>query len=855
MMLILFTMNGFIFRSYIFKNDFFKKYILKKMYMKLTLKNFKCYENRIFEFSNILTLIQGVSGKGKSTIFNAILFVLYDKIKKPQMYGKTSCQVEFIFENYKITRSKTPNRLVLIIDGENEYIDDAAQNIIDKKFGDIFEFTSYINQNPTKSFMMISPAEKLKFLQKLVFKDIDLNDIKDKNKTEITLRKDALNKNINNLELASKIFQDMEKPIQVEFPLKGKKINYEKLTKNEEIKLKNCNIRIKKAESENMKIQDELNDIKILLNYISLKEENIENIINQLEYLTLEEKNLNYQGDDKLDEYNTKLKKLLSQKSVIQMKIQYQNDIKKLLNMKQTEIEKYNKEMNKIDNILWKEYAKDETENIIKDLKDCLKDAKHVSYLKKQIESCNKDGNKNSEELENLKNTIQKNRDILSDKILFLEKLEQQKNIYKCPSCSVKLQISDDGLYIPDLDEDLLDKNINDINVIKNDIDHLKKDIKKLEKIIPEYENKLYTVNKLETELNEILSQYEDDICEINILEDLENMNKYYNYQTKIEHKKLDIQNNISEGNFSSSYLIFEKDIKELKKNIDNSDELSEFDDCDIDNEEELRNIIIQEQKNKDNIKRLTKELTSKTNEKIKYEDDLLNKKNKHIEMYGSIKDITELEHIIGSNKKIIEENKNNMELCLNNLEQITKYNLYIENKTKYLKFKNEVSEYENNVKECRKKYDAALKLKEKISEAEAIYLFNIIESINSHAQIYLEYFFPEDPIIIKLLSFKETKDNNKPQINVEIDYKGMEFLFDDLSGGEQARVNLAFTLALNEIFNSKILLLDECTANINEDLTTMIFDTLKEHFKDKYVIVIAHQVIEGIFDDILKLV
>ena len=315
------------------------------------------------------------------------------------MYGKTSCQVEFIFENYKITRSKTPNRLVLIIDDENQYIDDAAQNIIDKKFGDIFEFTSYINQNPTKSFMMISPAEKLKFLQKLVFKDIDLNDIKDKNKTEITLRKDALNKNINNLELASKIFQDMDKPIPVEFPLKGKKINYEKLNKNEEIKLKNCSIRIKKAENENVNLQNELNAIKILLNYISLKEENIENITKQLECLTLEEKNLNYQGDDKLQEYNAKLKQLLSRKNVIQMKIQYQNDIKKLSTMKQTEIEKYNKEINKIDNILWKEYAKDETENIIKDLKDCLKDAKHVSYLKKQIESCNKDGNKNSEEL------------------------------------------------------------------------------------------------------------------------------------------------------------------------------------------------------------------------------------------------------------------------------------------------------------------------------------------------------------------------------------------------------------------------------------------------------------------------
>jgi len=102
-------------------------------------------------------------------------------------------------------------------------------------------------------------------------------------------------------------------------------------------------------------------------------------------------------------------------------------------------------------------------------------------------------------------------------------------------------------------------------------------------------------------------------------------------------------------------------------------------------------------------------------------------------------------------------------------------------------------------------------------------------------------------------MSFKETKKNNKPQINLEIDYKGMEADLSTLSGGELARVVLAFTLALNEMFNSPLLLLDECTASLDQDLTTTVFDAIRENFKSKTVIVEAHQVVDGVFDKIIK--
>ena len=56
--------------------------------MKLILENIKSYTNKTFEFNDGITLIQGKSGSGKSSIFHAILFVLFGKFKDIVKIGK-----------------------------------------------------------------------------------------------------------------------------------------------------------------------------------------------------------------------------------------------------------------------------------------------------------------------------------------------------------------------------------------------------------------------------------------------------------------------------------------------------------------------------------------------------------------------------------------------------------------------------------------------------------------------------------------------------------------------------------------------------------------------------------------------
>ena len=82
--------------------------------MKLHLRNFRCYEDKVFDFGESgVTLLSGPSGVGKSTIMLAIHFVLFGVGTKLPTHGKKSCSVELVLPDIKIVRSKGPVRLVV----------------------------------------------------------------------------------------------------------------------------------------------------------------------------------------------------------------------------------------------------------------------------------------------------------------------------------------------------------------------------------------------------------------------------------------------------------------------------------------------------------------------------------------------------------------------------------------------------------------------------------------------------------------------------------------------------------------------------------------------------------------------
>lgn len=139
--------------------------------MKLTLKHFRCYrDEKRFELNRGMICIRGNSGKGKSTIVTAILWVLYGKERDVVPTGtnlKTEVTLE-INDIFKIVRSKKPEMLKVIYNTA-VYDGDIAQSIIDGVFlpYELFRCTSCASIDDHNIFLYMSQTERSRILEML----------------------------------------------------------------------------------------------------------------------------------------------------------------------------------------------------------------------------------------------------------------------------------------------------------------------------------------------------------------------------------------------------------------------------------------------------------------------------------------------------------------------------------------------------------------------------------------------------------------------------------------------------------------------------------------------------------------
>jgi len=304
--------------------------------MKLRLVNFRCYSDSSFDFGEDgLHLISAPSGHGKSSILMAINFVLYGTGQKVVSHGQTSCSVEFTFQDLYIIRKKKPNNLIVKID-DKTFQDEVAQNIINQKFGTSFNVTGYIAQNALNSFIVMGPSEKLSFLEKFSFNDINLEEIRTKCKNLIQKNNETFIKIVSQIQTIEQVISELTLPIEVIFPLKTK--NIELTTKNEEIRYKNCEKNIKKNSHIFSKTQKELNETLILNSFIQNKDENIEGLSLTLENLSLEEQSSDYIGDEELKILKKRLQTIIEFKDFKNIRSQFEESSNQLEIMKEKEI-------------------------------------------------------------------------------------------------------------------------------------------------------------------------------------------------------------------------------------------------------------------------------------------------------------------------------------------------------------------------------------------------------------------------------------------------------------------------------------------------------------------------------------
>ena len=805
--------------------------------MKIRLKNFRCYTDKEFDFGEDgLSLLSGQSGSGKSTIMMGITFALYGTGTKLCTFGKTSMKVELEFQKLHITRTKKPNRLVVKDTSiDEEYEDESAQNIIYEKFGKTFDITSYLQQNGYGSFITMSPVEKLAFLERFAFIGIDLGKIKGKCQTIIKKRNEELISATSQLQMITEHLETLEKPQKNSFPFKTK--NKEKFINNEKIRLKNSQTGIKKTLKKLELLKREFTDTKILKTQIEAKKDIIREKRKKIDELGKQKEEIDFKGEEYLENLQKILKEYIAEKEYHLLGKKIENDSKQLTLMEKTETENHNKLLENIKNTLWKEYGKEEINNSIKEYTELYEECETLTKLQAEREKL---GEVSEDDL----NTLKKSAGLMSSELKTLNERYQvlsiQKEVYSCPKCHTNLKLSDSGLQI--FNGNLIDTNT-DIQDVEQKIKKLSESISKLEKDILNREKKLEKINSLDSEISLIRDKYETEIPNINeVSETLEYMKEYKRTQIDLE-KKLKLT-----PQFSGSLEVFRKGIEKDKEKMEKLAKKIVNKHREI-NEEELRETISSQKRASEKLSQILNDIQSLEREIGENQNEIDIFLEKFYITYKESREIGDIEGDISEyDTKLKEYGKNEREHSLN-LEKIEEYLKIREKNDQYKEWQDKAEKLGELEKKCRDKYSASTLLKEKILQAESIAILNVINSINLHAQEYLDLFFPNDPIIVRLSPFKETKKSSKPQINIEIDYKGMEADINMLSGGEMARVVLAYTLALSEIFNSPLIMLDECTASLDGDTTSIVMEGIKKNFSHKLVIVIAHQVIEGDFD------
>ncbi|CCV02360.1 DNA double-strand break repair rad50 ATPase-like [Invertebrate iridescent virus 30] len=809
--------------------------------MKLTLKNFRCYTSQTFEFDDdAMTLISGPSGRGKTTILLAIQFVLYGLSNHRYLisHNCTSCEVVLYYKNFKIKRTKRPNILNVWIDNV-KYEDKEAQVILNKYFGLV---------NSSIFFMDLSHLEKMEFLEKIVNADCDVKELKNKIKNRLL----QLNKELAILDgqilTTQNMFELIQKPEKVKKPLINEFFGENEPSSQEDLTL------------QKQSVIQQLEDLKIIhekYNHYSTELTTIQCEIDGLQNLNLNVGDKIQQDLIELENLTIKNNTLNKLQSKILMVEETKKELKNYENIHEDQLDDLNQQLQIVN----------------QKIETCLKHKKiqKLNNLKIQYSSTllfeqkewqrqkdlltievNKIKFDNSKDLYNLEQDLQKIKhcktfNLKFDKNDVLNQIEALKlnffKNYNCPNCDHSFSINMDTF---------------DLHTqVKNgggggDIQNIKLSLQKLEQIYSQIkDNEKWMIN------------FDEDIL-IETINSIKNFNKLKLELMKYECFQpskflIQLQDNIES-------LSIDIPVPKSQSNMYNLDDLKD----------QKRDLTVK-------INKLSNQLMFKNNLLKKINTQDIYDKDEHLKIVQLIKDTNEslklsyIESEKVKNFKRLKTKLNSINKNLTNLNfnpelkpQLQQLLEYIElglayhlNYQKYLSFQVELKKYKK-VKETLKNFidsktsveQTYLKtciLKQKVIESEHESLEGIVCTINTHLSILLQDFFSEsfgDPIQIYL----ELTSEKRPQVNIIINYKGNVVDYKSLSTGEAARVKLAFDLTFKEILGEQIIMLDECTANLDQDLSTKIFNKIQGSFPATTILVVAHQVVMGTFDHLLQL-
>jgi DNA repair exonuclease SbcCD ATPase subunit len=147
--------------------------------MRITIQNFRIYKEQVtFEFEEgKITLLSGESGKGKSTILQAIYWCLYGSMQHiypHECNENAKCTVILEFSSIYMKRSKPPSTFIIHHDNKI-YENDVAAEFVRKMFGsqNLWKSSSYMVQDERSPLVTLSSTDKFNLLYELTFGEED----------------------------------------------------------------------------------------------------------------------------------------------------------------------------------------------------------------------------------------------------------------------------------------------------------------------------------------------------------------------------------------------------------------------------------------------------------------------------------------------------------------------------------------------------------------------------------------------------------------------------------------------------------------------------------------------------------
>ncbi len=758
--------------------------------MKITLKNFGIHTSRTFEFPEKgCLLLSGISGKGKTTLFRALHFAITGE-SKMVTHGETKSMVILEYRQNKITRTNRPVRVVLEREGKS-YEDEAAQAEINRIFPS-FSAAGYILQKGVNSFLAMTPMEKLRFLEEIIFSGISLDEQKEKIKTLISQNEQLFYQKKGELETYQKNFP----------PVPTTTLSLQKLQQDsQEIPLQQSKLKeelnvCQKQYQDVLQIEQEIAHLEKELTAIHFDQvpESVESYAPLLllwqQYHTF----LNEQDSIRqLEQYCTQVLAGLEQVREKMKVLNYQEEKKKVcqLEIKATQ-----------QKIL--QYTSLQEYRVLKQ--------KYQPEKEKEIAQ------------------------LIKEKETFLLSYRMGKELKKCPACFKSLRWHQNNLHLAEDSKEEYSlvteqKYLAELDQYKRELAQISRDNANfLSFANKSIEDSNITSEELQqtllTEKQKLLSLQQDEKQHIKLEQEWQQLLSSEKVFLEAEKKLLPLQQQIEEKK-SKLINLTPPEISQIECQKREQDYLTR---------EKLR-------------EKIRTETIIKQNQQLTLEKRKKDLELKLLSAEGRLQTSSELKQTLILLQQQQEElQKRNLTLQ----REIMEYNSYIRDCQKYNAEAERLNQCLQQYHQAEKDFTKSKQFRDLFLTAEMNTLSSYIEELNALLQNYLNIFF-ESPLTIEISLFKINEKNKtvKNQVNLIVGYQGHTIDLDSLSGGEQDRVNLAFTLALADLFELPLVMLDETLSSLDAQSAENVIEHLP---KDRLTLLIAHQVTEGHFDLVIKI-